>query len=93
MIFSDFKAVFVKHSGLRWQKRTKKYGKRAKKTFLSLALTGPKSGLGVIGLYKPICRSEGGDFALYHVVYGIGQEGGDLFVRIKVGFDLIVHML
>ncbi len=40
-IFSDFDAVFSKHSGLRWQKRTKKYGKRAKSQLLGLVLTGP----------------------------------------------------
>jgi hypothetical protein len=41
MIFSDFEAFFDKHSGLRVQKRTKKYGKRAKKPLLGLVLTGP----------------------------------------------------
>jgi len=40
-VFSDFKAVFSRHSGLRWQKRTKKKGKRAKNPLLGLVLTGP----------------------------------------------------
>ncbi|MGI9552100.1 MAG: hypothetical protein ACR2MT_12935 [Aurantibacter sp.] len=40
-IFSGFEAVFSKHSELLWQKRTKKYGKRAKNPLLGLVLTGP----------------------------------------------------
>lgn len=41
MIFSGFEAVFDKSSRLHVQKRTKKYGKRAKKPLLGLVLTGP----------------------------------------------------
>ncbi|UOY08320.1 hypothetical protein L0P88_07130 [Muricauda sp. SCSIO 64092] len=41
MIFTDFEAVFDKRSELRVQKRTKKYGKRAKNPLSGLVLTGP----------------------------------------------------
>ena len=41
MIFTDFEAVFGNRNELRVQKRTKKYGKRAKKPLLGLVLTGP----------------------------------------------------
>ncbi len=57
MIFSDFEAVFAKHSTLRVLKGTKKYGKRAKKPFLGLVLARPKSEVlfnQKIGIFPPI---------------------------------------
>ena len=40
MVFSDFEAIFCKPGELGDQKRTKKYGKRAKTTF-RLCVNGP----------------------------------------------------
>jgi len=47
-VFLNFEAVFVKHSELRVQKRTKKYGKRTQNTLSGLVLTRPYKNKGVV---------------------------------------------